>query len=90
MREAISRRVGNAIIIKPNQIGTMLETLKVVNMAMEAGWQIIVSHRGTDTNDDFIADLAVGVGANFTKFGSPARGERIAKYNRLLQISKQI
>lgn len=90
LREAISRRVGNAIIIKPNQIGTMLETLKVVNMATETGWQIIVSHRGTDTNDDFIADLAVGVGANFTKFGSPARGERIAKYNRLLQISKQI
>lgn len=90
LREAISRKVGNAIIIKPNQIGTMIETLKVVNMAQLAGWQIVVSHRGTDTNDDFIADLAIGVGAQFTKFGSPARGERIVKYNRLLEIFGQI
>ncbi|PJA40985.1 phosphopyruvate hydratase, partial [candidate division WWE3 bacterium CG_4_9_14_3_um_filter_34_6] len=49
-------------------------------------WKIIISHRGTDTNDDFIADLAVGSGAEFVKFGAPARGERVAKYNRLLEI----
>lgn len=90
LREAINRKVGNAIIIKPNQIGTLHETLRVIKIAHEANWKTIVSHRGTDTNDDFIADLAVGSHSHFTKFGSPARGERVAKYNRLLEIQKEI
>ncbi len=90
LREAINRKVGNSIIIKPNQIGTLYETLKVVKMAQENGWSTIVSHRGTDTNDDFIADLAVGIGSQYVKFGSPARGERTAKYNRLLQIQDSL
>lgn len=86
LREAIQRGVGNAIIIKPNQIGTVTETLDVVTEAQENNWKVIISHRGTDTNDDFIADLAIGVNADYTKFGAPARGERISKYNRLMEI----
>ncbi len=90
LREAIKRKVANAIIIKPNQIGTLHETFKVIKMAQESGWKTVVSHRGTDSNDDFIADLSVGSHANYAKFGSPARGERVAKYNRLLEIEKEI
>ncbi len=86
LKKAIEKDIGNAILVKPNQIGSVSETLDVIRMAHNSGWQVVVSHRGTDTNDDFIADLAVGSGAEFTKFGSPARGERIAKYNRLLEI----
>ena len=90
LAEAMRRNCANAIIIKPNQIGTITETLDVIELAQSKDWHIIVSHRGTDTNDDFIADLAVGSGAQFTKFGAPARGERIAKYNRLLEIQRNI
>lgn len=86
LRECIQRGVGNAILIKPNQIGTVTETLDVISAAQEAEWKIIISHRGTDTNDDFVADLAVGVNADYTKFGAPSRGERVAKYNRLTEI----
>ncbi|PIR42277.1 phosphopyruvate hydratase [candidate division WWE3 bacterium CG_4_9_14_0_2_um_filter_35_11] len=86
LEKAIALEVGNAILVKPNQIGTVTETLQVIKMAQNSTWKIVVSHRGTDTNDDFIADLAVGTGAEFVKFGAPARGERVAKYNRLLQI----
>ena len=86
LEKAINREVGNAILIKPNQIGTVTETLQVIKMAQNSTWKIVVSHRGTDTNDDFIADLAIGVGAEFVKFGAPARGERVAKYNRLTEI----
>lgn len=86
LREAINKNVGNAIIIKPNQIGTVYETLKVAKMAKDAGWKTIVSHRGTDTNDDFVSDLAIGINSEYVKFGAPARGERVAKYNRLLKI----
>ncbi|HEY4476945.1 MAG TPA: phosphopyruvate hydratase [Candidatus Paceibacterota bacterium] len=76
----------NAMIVKPNQIGTVSETLEAVARAREYGWKIFVSHRGRETNDDFIADLAWGVGADGIKLGAPARGERVAKYNRLLEI----
>lgn len=86
LKKAIDKDVGNAILVKPNQIGSITETLEVVKLAQDNGWQVVISHRGTDTNDDFIADLAVGVGADFIKFGAPARGERVAKYNRLLAI----
>ncbi len=59
-------------------------------MAANAGWKIIISHRGGETNDSFIADFAVGVGAEYMKFGAPARGERVAKYNRLLSIEVEL
>ncbi len=79
----------NAVIIKPNQIGSVTETLDAVRAARRYGWGVIVSHRSGETNDDFIADLAYGVGADGLKSGAPARGERIAKYNRLLEIEKE-
>jgi enolase len=88
--KGINNKWCNAILIKPNQVGTISETIEVVHQAQLAGWQVIVSHRGGETNDDFIADFAVGIGAAYTKFGPPNRGERIAKYNRLLQIDQEI
>lgn len=83
---AIDKRAVTATIIKPNQIGTVSETVAVVKKAQDAGLKIIVSHRSGDTNDDFIADFAVGIGADYIKCGAPSRGERVAKYNRLLAI----
>lgn len=88
--QAIKKKACSGILIKPNQIGTISETIEVIKIAKNAGWKIFVSHRSGETNDDFIADFAVGVGADYTKFGAPARGERIAKYNRLLQIEKEL
>lgn len=90
LEEAIKKKACNAILVKPNQIGTISETVYVVMRAREANWKIIVSHRSGETNDDFIADFAVGVGADYTKFGAPARGERVAKYNRLLAIEAEV
>lgn len=90
VEKAISEKACNAILVKPNQIGTISETLKVVKMAKDAGWKIIVSHRSGETNDAFIADFAVGLGADYIKFGAPARGERVAKYNRLLSIEQDL
>lgn len=86
----IERRAGNAILIKPNQIGTLSEVLDVVALAKEKGYKIILSHRSGETADDFIADLAVGVGAEFIKCGAPCRSERIAKYNRLSIIESEL
>lgn len=90
LQKAIELHACNGIIIKPNQIGTLTETLEVIKIARKANFKIIISHRSGETNDDFIADLAVGVGADFAKFGAPARGERVAKYNRLLEINSQL
>ena len=77
-------------IIKPNQIGTVIETIEAAKLAKSYDWKILVSHRSGDTADSFIADLAVGVNADFIKSGAPARGERVAKYNRLLEIEEEI
>ncbi len=88
--EAIKRKACKAILVKPNQIGTIAETIEVVKICREAGWKIIVSHRSGETTDDFIADFAVGIGADYTKFGAPARGERVVKYNRLLAIEEDL
>ncbi len=90
LQTAIEKKAVGGLIVKPNQIGTVIETLAVVGAARDAGLKIVVSHRSGDTNDDFIADFAVGVGADYTKFGAPARGERVAKYNRLLMIDALI
>lgn len=89
-KSGIEQNLGNAILIKPNQIGTLSETLKVINMAKSAGYKTIISHRSGDTEDTFIADLAVAVGAGFIKSGAPCRTDRIAKYNRLLKIESEI
>ena len=88
--KAIQEKACNAILMKPNQAGTITETVEVVKLAKAADWQVIVSHRSGETIDDFIADFSVGIGANYTKFGPPNRGERIAKYNRLLQIHQDL
>lgn len=84
---ARDRGLCNALLVKCNQIGTLTETLAAVAVAREAGWAWSVSHRSGETGDDFIADLAVGTGAAYIKAGAPARGERTAKYNRLLAIA---
>ena len=78
----------NGVIIKINQIGTVTEAIEAVKLAKSFGWKIIVSHRSGETLDPFIADFAVGVGADFIKSGAPARSERLAKYNRLLEIER--
>lgn len=88
--EAIKKKACGAVLVKPNQVGTISETIEVIKIARQAEWKTIVSHRSGETNDDFIADFAVGVSADYTKFGAPARGERVAKYNRLLEIEKQL
>jgi len=88
LKKAINENSLNCIIIKLNQIGTVSETLSVIKLAQKNNIKINVSHRSGETNDDFIADLAIAVSAQFTKFGAPARGERVAKYNRLLKIAE--
>jgi enolase len=90
IREAGRKKACNAVIIKPNQIGTVSETVAAAKLAKSFGWQIIVSHRSGETMDDFIADLAVGLGADFIKSGALSRPERVAKYNRLLKIEKEL
>ncbi|MBM3148894.1 MAG: phosphopyruvate hydratase [Chloroflexi bacterium] len=86
----ISQRASNAILIKPNQIGTLTETLACVKRAQEVGWTTIISHRSGETEDNTIADLAVGTNAGAIKTGAPCRSERVAKYNRLLKIEQEL
>ncbi len=84
---AIDRGIGNASLIKLNQIGTVTETLEAMAICRRAGYRQFVSHRSGETEDHFIADLATGTGSGHLKSGAPARGERVAKYNRLLEIA---
>jgi enolase len=85
--EAIERKAANASLIKVNQIGTVTETLEAIRVSREAGYAQMVSHRSGETEDSFIADLVVGAGCGQLKSGAPARGERVAKYNRLIEIA---
>jgi enolase len=85
--EAIGLKVGNSALIKLNQIGTVTETLEAMRLCREAGYTQMVSHRSGETADSFIADLTVATGCGQLKSGAPARGERVAKYNRLLEIA---
>ncbi len=87
--EAISANIANAALIKVNQIGTVTETLEAFRLCRDAGWGAMVSHRSGETPDSFIADLVVGSGCGQLKSGAPARGERVAKYNRLLEIASE-
>ncbi len=89
LQTAIDKKAGNTILIKPNQIGTLTETLAVIKLAYQNNWQAIISHRSGETMDDFIADLAVGVNAWGLKAGAPAAPERLIKYERVLQIRNQ-
>jgi len=90
LERALCDRVGNAILIKPNQIGTLTETIDAVRMATAHGWQAILSHRSGETEDTTLAHLAVGLGVGQIKTGSTARGERTAKYNELMRISDEL
>lgn len=90
LQAGIIAGVANAVLIKPNQIGTLTETMATISLAQRYGYKVVVSHRSGETVDDFIADLAVAVGADYIKAGSLARGERVAKYNRLLAIEEEL
>ncbi len=90
LQEGIKRQVANSVLIKVNQIGTLSETLAAVKMAHEAGYTAVISHRSGETEDTTIADLAVAWGTGQIKTGSLSRSDRIAKYNRLLQIEEQL
>jgi enolase len=87
LRRGIAEQAANAFVLKPNQIGTLTETIECAKLAQRQNYRLIVSHRGGETNDDFIVDLAVALGAQFIKAGSLSRGERVAKYNRLTEIA---
>ena len=90
LTKAIEGQTANAILIKPNQIGTLTETMAVVKAAQAAGWRTIMSHRSGETEDTTIADLAVGLACGQIKTGSVCRGERTAKYNQLLRIEEEL
>src|SRR5215470_8203388 len=90
LARGLAERAGNAILIKVNQIGTLTETLEAVTMAQRAGWSAIISHRSGETEDAFIADLAVATGAGQIKTGSASRSDRVAKYNQLLRIAEEL
>ena len=90
IQKGINEKAINAVLIKLNQIGTVSETLEAIKMTTDAGLNAVVSHRSGETNDSFIADLVVGTSAQQSKFGGPDRGERLAKYNRLLEIEKNL
>jgi enolase len=90
IKEAHEKKACNAMILKINQIGTISQALEAAALAKSYGWKIIVSHRSGETNDDFIADFAVGINADYIKSGAPARGERLAKYNRLAKIEEEL
>ncbi len=90
LQEGIKKGIANAILIKPNQVGTLSETIEVMRLARKNGYRTIVSHRSGDTEDTAIADIAVGMNAGYIKCGAPCRSERVAKYNRLLRIESQL
>lgn len=90
LNQGIIRGLANSILIKPNQIGTLSETLDAINMAREAGYSTIISHRSGETEDTFISDLAVGINAGQIKTGSMSRSERTAKYNQLIRIEEEL
>ena len=90
LREGIEQSIGNAILIKLNQVGTLTETLETIRIAQEAGYGVMISHRSGETEDSAIADLSVATTASQIKTGAPCRSERTAKYNRLLKIESQL
>jgi len=86
LNKAVSQKACNTILVKPNQIGTISETVEVIKLAKDSNLEVIASHRSGDTTDTFMADFAFGTGCGYIKFGAPSRGERVVKYNRLLEI----
>jgi len=90
LRQGIEKKVGNSILIKLNQIGSLSETIAAIEMAKKAGWTAVISHRSGETEDTTIADLAVALNAGQIKTGAPARSDRVAKYNQLLRIEEEL
>merc|ERR1712087_615479 len=90
VQKAIDEKACNALLLKVNQIGSVSESIEAVNMAKAAGWGVMTSHRSGETEDSFIADLAVGLGTGQIKTGAPRRSERLAKYNQLLRIEEEL
>ena len=90
LSNGLESKCANSILIKPNQIGTISETLSTIRLAQKNNYSTISSHRSGETTDTFISDLAVGLNMGQIKSGAPCRGERIAKYNRLLQIEEEL
>ena len=90
IRRGVAKRAANTVLVKLNQIGTLSETIEAVDIAQRSGWTAVISHRSGETEDTFIADLAVATGAGQIKTGAPARSERTAKYNRLLEIEAEL
>jgi enolase len=90
IRKGVLRKISNAVLIKPNQIGTVSQTLAAIDICKHKNLKFVISHRSGETNDTFISDLAVGTAADFIKAGAPSRGERVAKYNRLLAIERTL
>jgi len=90
IERGIKEDIANAVLIKPNQIGTLTETISAMKLARESGWGVMVSHRSGETVDTFIADLTVAMGTGHMKSGAPCRGERVEKYNRLIRIEEQL
>jgi len=90
IQTAIDKKSCNALLLKLNQIGSVTEAIEAHQLAKKAGWKTMVSHRSGETTDDFIADFAVGIGAEQIKSGATARGERVCKYNRLQAIEGMI
>ena len=90
LKKGLNLRIANSILIKPNQIGTLTETLETINLAKSNGYSAIISHRSGETDDSTIADIAVAVNSGLIKAGAPSRGERVAKYNRLLKIEEEL
>ena len=90
IRKGIDMVAANSVLIKLNQIGTLTETLEAIDMASNAGWTSVISHRSGETEDTTIADLVVATDAGQIKTGAPARSERVAKYNRLLRIAEEL
>jgi len=90
VKQAIEKKACNALLLKVNQIGTITESIEACLMSQKAGWGVMVSHRSGETEDNFIADLVVGLGTGQIKTGAPARSERLAKYNQLLRIEEEL
>ncbi len=90
LKEGIDKNIANSILIKVNQIGSLTETIAAINMAKEAGYTVVISHRSGETEDTTIADLAVATSAGQIKTGSLSRSDRVAKYNRLMKIEDQL
>ena len=90
LEKGMKLQIGNSILIKPNQIGTLTETLETIQMAHRGGYTAVISHRSGETEDTTIADLSVAVNSGQIKTGAPARTDRIAKYNQLLRIEQEL